>query len=454
MDALYIGIYLVLQILLGVYLTRFIKSESDFFLGGRNLPTYAIAFSIFATWFGAETCIGSAGAVFQSGLSGSKAEPIGYGLCLLLTAMIIAPRIWNEKYITMGDFIKDRHSELTEKIFIWIILPSSLIWAAAQIKAFGEVLSVATSFDISTSINIATIFVILYTLLGGFLGDVITDVVQGAILAIGLIVIIYFTLSHPGIELSNIPTEKLNMLTPDKSFLERMDSWLIPIFGSLMSQELIARVLSAKNATQATRASYAGTLLYLMIGTIPIILGLVGSQFDFQLQEAEQFLPTIAKFVLPKWVYIIFAGALISAILSTIDSILLAISALVSHNFLVPILKIESPKKKLNLARIVLVVSGIVAYIIAIYGESVYEMVETASSFGTSGILIISLAGIFQKEKSPRLASMTLIFGISLSILLDIILELPAAFALNITIVTLFYLIGKKVIALKSSPSV
>ena len=299
----------------------------------------------------------------------------------------------------MGDFIKDRHSELTEKIFIWIIMPSSLIWAAAQIKAFGEVLSVATNFDISVSINIATVFVILYTLLGGFLGDVITDVVQGAILAIGLIVIIYFTLSQPGVDLANIPTDKLNMLTPDKSILERVDSWLIPIFGSLMSQELIARVLSAKNSSQAKKASYIGTFMYLMVGTIPIILGLIGSQFNFQLQETEQFLPAIAKHVLPKWVYIIFAGALISAILSTIDSILLAISALISHNFLVPMFNIESPTRKLNLARIVLVVSGIIAYIIAIYGESVYEMVETASSFGTSGILVISLAGIFQKQK-------------------------------------------------------
>jgi SSS family transporter len=444
MDAFYIGLYLLLQILLGVYLTRFIKSESDFFLGGRNLPTFAIAFSIFATWFGAETCIGSAGAVFKSGLSGSKAEPIGYGLCLLLTAIVIAPKIWNEKYITMGDFIKDRHSEMTEKIFIWIILPSSLIWAAAQIKAFGEVLSVATNFDVSTSINIATIFVILYTLLGGFLGDVITDVVQGAILAIGLVVIIYFTLSAPEIELSKIPSEKLNMLTPDKTFLERLDSWLIPILGSLMSQELVARVLSAKNAKQATKGAYAGTAMYLLIGTIPIILGLVGSQFDFQLQESEQFLPTLAKFVLPKWVYIIFAGALISAILSTIDSILLAISALVSHNFLVPILKIESPKKKLTMARIVLVVSALVAYVIAIYGDSVYEMVETASSFGTSGILVISIAGIFQKTKAPKLASITLLFGISLSVVLDLILELPAAFALNIFIVTIFYFLSKR----------
>jgi Na+/proline symporter len=439
MNVLYIILYLVIQVLIGIYISRFIKSENDFFLGGRRIPTFAIAFSIFATWFGAETCIGSSAAVFGKGLSGSKAEPFGYGLCLVFTAVFVAPRIWNEKYTTMGDFIKDKYGNITEKLFVWVILPSSLIWAAAQLKAFGQVLSATTPVDVFWGTTIATIFVLIYTFLGGFLGDVITDVIQGGILAIGLAALLYYTLNYEGVEISKIPLEKLSFIGENETVLKRIDSWLIPIFGSMVAQELIARVLSAKNPAQARRSTFGGAGLYLFFGSIPVLIGLLGTQVAFSIEESEQFLPRLANTVLPPWMYIIFTGALISAILSTIDSILLAISALISHNFIIPFLKIKKQESKILSARVILIVAGIVAYTMALMGESVYEMVQYSSSFGTTGILALLLGGIVLKRHNGKIAAMTLLLGISLSIFFDFVVKIDASFTLNLIIVTCFY---------------
>lgn len=440
MDIAFIGLYLLAQIFLGFYVSKFIKNDSDFFIGGRKLPTFAIAFSIFATWFGAETCIGSSAAVFEKGLAGSKAEPFGYGLCLLLTAIIIAPRVWNNKYTTMGDFFKDKAGALNEKLFIWIILPSSLIWAAAQLKAFGHILSVVSGFPILPCLIFSICFVILYTLMGGFIGDVVTDVIQGGILGIGLLIIITFAILGHGANITNIDPQKLSFISDDQTFWQRLDSWMIPIMGSLVAQELIARVLSAKNKSQAVRASFYGTGLYLFFGSIPIILGLIGNQFSLNLTESEQFLPAFSQKVLPPWLYIIFNGALISAILSTIDSILLAASALVSHNFLVPVFNINDDRSKVKSARITLVIFGLIAFFVALIGESVYEMVETASSFGTSGILVASLALMFHQSINQKLISAILISGIILSVLLDLVFKFDASFTLSILILCVFYL--------------
>ena len=439
MNAFYISLYVLVQIALGIYISKFIKDENDFFLGGRNIPTFAIAFSIFATWFGAETCIGSSGAVFTGGLSSSKAEPFGYGLCLLLTALYIAPKIWNEKYTTMGDFIKDKHGELAEKIFIWIVIPSSLIWAAAQIRAFGQILTVTTEINIFWGITISTGFVIVYTLLGGFLGDVVTDVLQGGILALSLLIIAFFALNSNDMSIWAIDSNQLTLVRPEESWLERIDSWLIPILGSLVAQELIARILSAKNQKQAVTASLGGTGLYLFFGSIPILLGLLAQQLPLEITDAEQFLPTLAHMLLPQWMYILFTGALISAILSTIDSILLAISALISHNFLVPLLQIKNNKRKIQMARLVLVCSGILAYIMALYGESVYEMVEMASSFGSTGILVVVVAGLVCTHSFPWLSIATMIGGVILSVILDMYLAIPTAFTVNLGILTVLY---------------
>lgn len=443
MDWIFILLYLLGQIALGIYLSRFVESEGDFFLAGRNLPTYAISFSIFATWFGAETCIGSSAAVFSQGLSGSKAEPFGYGMCLLIMAFFIAPRLWNEKYMTLGDFFKDRFGTTTEKLAILILVPSSLIWAAAQVRAFGQVLSATTQLDVNTAIVVATGFVIIYTLLGGLLGDIVTDVIQGGILAITLLIVLILSLGEVDITsaFSQMPASKLSFLSENETFWERLDSWLIPIFGSLIAQELIARVLSSKNKDQARRASFHGMWMYLLFGSIPIILGLLGSQFSLELSNSEEFLPTLAKTILPNWLYIVFAGALISAILSTVDSILLAISALISHNVIAPYFNITSPINQLRLARSVLVISGLIAFILAVMGESVYDMVETASSFGTTGIVVITLGGLLVKSGNEILANICLVSGLVFSILLEYVLHVPASFSLNLLLVTFFFII-------------
>ena len=85
-----IGAYLLVQFALGIAVSRRIATESDYVLAGRKLGVGLAAFSIFATWFGAETVVGAAGAIYSDGLSGGSADPFGYGLCLVVLGLAIA----------------------------------------------------------------------------------------------------------------------------------------------------------------------------------------------------------------------------------------------------------------------------------------------------------------------------------------------------------------------------
>ncbi len=439
-----IGTYLFIQLLIGYLVSRRIKNEADFFLGGRSVPTWALSFSLFATWFGAETCIGSSAAVFKSGLSGSKAEPFGYGACLLIAALFLAPRLWNEKYTTLGDYFADRYGKLAEQLSIWILLPSSLMWASAQIKAFGEVISATSSLPIGQAIFFSTCFVVIYTFMGGMLGDIVTDVLQGSILAITLVVVLLMAFNKLGgvtAAMSTIDTSKLSFINSEQGFFARIDSWIIPILGSLAAQELIARVLSAKSAKSAKRSTLAGFFLYMFFGSIPIILGLIGHNFVTGMDHSEQFLPNMARSVLPEFMYVIFAGALISAILSTIDSILLAISALVSHNFLNPLLNVTNSKQKVINARIVIVIAGAICYVIASYTTSIYQLVEDSSAFGTAGILVLTLFGLSMKRGRNLSATSTMVFGLICTVFLKYVLMIEASFVISLLITASFFLL-------------
>lgn len=446
MTLFFIIIYLFAQIAVGYLVSKKIKTEGDFFLAGRNLPTWMVSMSLFATWFGAETCIGSSAAVYEQGISGSRADPFGYTLCLVFMGLLLAARLWRGGYTTLADFYRERYGSFVEKFSVWILFPSSLFWAAAQIRAFGQVVAASTDLPVDVAIIGAAAFVIIYTLMGGLLGDIVTDVLQGLIVAVGLIAVFVLTIQHvPNIPeiLSQMEPSRFSLIAPDESWLTRLDRWAVPVLGSLVAQELVSRVLASKDAKVAVRSSYISAVIYLIMGSMPVFLGLLGPTLLPGLEDSEQFLVTWASQLLPAVLFTIFAGALISAILATIDSILLSLSALLTHNILIPTLKVTDDKKKIQLARVVIVLSGIVAFGIAMTSDSIYDLVETASSFGTAGVLVITLAALVTKKSSPWAAGFALTAGIVTTPLAEYSWQVDAPFLTSIIASTIAFALGQ-----------
>ncbi len=409
-----ISAYLILQLGISWWISKRIQTDSDYFVGGRSFGVFIVSVSLFATWFGAETCIGSSSAVFSEGLSGSRADPFGYGLCLFLSGLLIS-KIWNRKYITLSDFYNDRFGSKVGSLATWVLALSSLIWAAAQLRAFGQVIVATTNIDLSTAIPIGLIFIVIYTLLGGLMGDMITDVIQAFVIGIGLLMLFYFVWDHienPVQVISELGPERLSLIGSNETVWERLDRWAIPIFGSLVAQEIISRILSAKSETIARKACYTSGVIYLFFGMIPVILGLLGPSHIEVGDDPEQFLFLLSRKHLNPIFFGIFAGAILSALLATIDSILLAVASLISNNFLAPLMKVDDEKKKLKLGRIVIVCSALTAYLLAMNSTSIYDLLEIASAFGTAGILVITIIGLWSKLGDEVVALVTLIVGI------------------------------------------
>ena len=149
-----IAAYLMLQLAIGVWISRRIRSESDYLLAGRSLGYTLATFSIFATWFGSETVVGSAGNAFRDGVSLASAEPFGYGLCLVLMGLVFAGPLWRRKLTTLADLFRQRYSVPVERLAAIILIPGSILWAAAQIRSFGYVVATAApSIPIDTAIG-------------------------------------------------------------------------------------------------------------------------------------------------------------------------------------------------------------------------------------------------------------------------------------------------------------
>lgn len=407
--------YVALQLLIGVIVSRRIRGEDDYLIAGRRLGPGIATMTIFATWFGAETCIGSAGAIYDEGLAGGRADPFGYALCIFFMGLFFAATFWRRKYITIGDLFRSRFGGEAEKIAVLLMVPTSLLWAAAQVRAFGQILAATSELEINLAITVAAAVVIVYTAMGGLLADAVTDVVQGAVLMVGLAVtaIVVFTGPDGGDAISAaFEPDRLRLVTEGESIFSTMESWAIPIIGSLFAQELVSRTLAARSPGIARGACLAAGSIYLLVGLIPVLLGLAGPALVPGLEHGEQILPRIAQTYLPTAMYVVFAGALVSAILSTVDSSLLAASALTSHNFVAPVFHMTSDKFRLRAARTLVVVYGVLAYLMAMSAEGVYALVEEASAFGSSGLFAVILFGMRSGYGGRITACATLITGV------------------------------------------
>lgn len=413
MTLLAIALYMALQFGLGIWVSRRIRTESDYILAGRNLGYLLCTFSIFATWFGAETIVGSAGRAYREGISLASAEPFGYGLCLLLAGVVFAGPLWRRKLTTLADLYRERFSVPAERLAAIVLIPGSIYWAAAQIRAFGHVIGASTSaLDAEIAISLAAGFTIAYAMFGGMLVDAITDVIQGVVLVLGLAVVFLFVLPELGDAAIAPARAPVQLLPPtDESIWSLLERWAIPIGGSVLATELVGRLLAARSVQVAKRSAMMAALLYLGVGSIPLVIGLFGPALAPSIADEEQLLPYLARSMLPTIAYAVFAGALISAILSTVDSTLLTASSLLSHNLLVPVLRIADERRKVLYARGGVVAFGIAAYGLALHATGVFSLVEQASSFGSAGVLVSACFGLFTRFGGPTAAIATLALG-------------------------------------------
>lgn len=408
-------VYVLGQLAVGLVVSRRIATEDDYLVAGRRLGPVLAAGSIFATWFGAETCVAAAGRVHDEGLGRDTVEPFAYGVCLLVGGLVFAVPLWRARVTTLADLLRRRFGPGVERLAALLLIPTSVLWAAAQVRAFGHVLSSSSSLGIEAAIAIAALIAIVYTVAGGLLADVYTDLVQAAALVLGLAVVLVSVVADAGGVPASLALVDVARAAHDgrgpADWLATAEAWAIPICGSVLAQEVISRSLAARSAAVARGAMLWGGTSYLIVGLVPVLLGLLAVPL-LPGVESEEVLPRLARLHLSDLGYIVFAGALVSAILSTVDSALLVAAAFLSRNLLLAGRTDVPERRRLLVARGGVVAFGVLAWALALSAEGVFALVEEASGFGSAGILVVACAALFTRRGGPVAATLALLGGI------------------------------------------
>jgi Na+/proline symporter len=406
--------YLLLQFAIGAIIARRLRSEDDYLVAGRSLGWGLGPFTVFATWFGAESVIGAAGSVYTEGVGATSAEPFGYALCLLLMGLLFAAPLWRRGLTTLADLYATRYSPAVARLAAVVLIPGSLLWAAAQVRAFGQVLTVAApDLDLALGVTVAALLTIAYTSLGGMLADAVTDLVQGSVLVLSLLLLAVAVVDDTGGVAALVQSARAAQAARPPAapvgWLALAETWAIPVCGSVVATELVTRVISTRSVRVARGSALLAGGLYLLVGLVPVTLGLAGPALQPGLADPEQLLPALAAQHLPPALFVLFAGGLVSAILSTVDTTLLTAGGLLTHNLLAPLGGARDARARLRLARGGVVACGVAAWLIARSADGVFALVEQASSFGTAGALVTVSFGLFTRLGGPAAAGSTLV---------------------------------------------
>jgi SSS family solute:Na+ symporter len=412
-------VYLSLTIAVGFWAARKVKGSGDFLLAGRSLPMVLSTSALFATWFGSETVFGASSRFLEGGLFAVIEDPFGAALCLLLFGTFFAGKLYNMNLLTLGDYFKVRFGKRTEVVASVFMVPAYFGYTAAQLVALGLISNVVMGIPVWQGIVVSALVVTLYTYAGGMWAISITDFIQSIIIVVGLLILAIVLVNKAG-GVSNVFTQvpvSTFQFLPERNWnaiVSWLAAWSVLGLGSIPSQDVFQRTMSSGSASIAIRSCYYAALLYLTVAMLPLFISLcVKYLYPLEINGDTQL--TLLNMVMQHTalpVQIIFFGSLLSAIMSTTSSSMLAPAALFSENIIKPLWNQRlTDKQLLYTTRSSLLLFSCIATVMASLNSDIYELVGMSSILSLVSLFIPLTFGLYWKRSTSGGALISIVMG-------------------------------------------
>jgi len=275
-------------------------------------------------------------------------------------------------------------------------------------------------------------------MMGGLFADTMLDFFQMFLTAIGLTLVFIFMLKavggFPGMiegAGSTYVSEPFSLLpikgegylgyTGATGWMYWLAAWMAIGLGSVATQDLMQRSMAARNQATSVYGSYFAGVLYLVFGIMSPLIGIMTYKLSPGMEDTSYLLVNAAMEHMPAVLTAIFIAALVSALMSTSDSSLLAGASAVTEN-LIPLItgKKLDGKKALWATRIMVLVNAFVALAIALWAQTIYELSVVAWTLLLVGVFTPFAFGMYWKKANASGANAAFIGGFIVWILATI----------------------------------
>ncbi len=373
---------LFLPVFIGFITLRRTKNQEDFFIGGRAMDKFVVALSAVSSGRSSWLVLGVSGMAYTLG-TGAVWAVVGYITAEMFQFIYIGRKLrtQTEAYqsITLLDFFESRFNDkrqlirITGTVIITIFITA---YVAAQFNAGAKSLSTGLNISFVFALILSGILVLIYMVLGGFIAVAYNDVVRAIILILGLVIFPAYGLVKIGG--FNLMLESLSRLNPALIDPFALSFGVILGFlgiglGSPGQPHIVVRYMSIDDPDKLRFSTVIGTFWNVVMGWGAVFIGLIGrilipSVETLPGKDSEVIYLALSSEFFGPVLYGLLIGGIFAAILSTADSQLLVVASTFVRDVYEKIIKkgsVIAESKKLKLSRIVVILSGILALIMA-----------------------------------------------------------------------------------------
>ncbi len=405
-------LYLIMLLGIGFWSAKYSsEGSSEYFLGGRRLGPWVISMSEKASESSGFMTAGLPGEAYSSGIS-AVWNAVSSVFSIINWIFFAKPirrlsEILNS--LTVPDFLSARYkddSNIMRIISIVVMTVFQTVYICAQFVAFGVLFEVVLGIDFSIGVIAGGIITILYTVVGGFFAVTVTDFIQGLLMASAFVVLpIAGILKIGGFnELGYTLTEAMgsDFLKPFFGSpvltlvgIVAIISYLFIGVGFNGAPHVLIRYMALRNTRDVKMIALIGIVWMMVAYYGAVFIGLAGLSLFPGIENPEQIFPLMAMELLPWWLAGIIIAAALSALMSSIDSMLLIASSSISEDLWNKVFykgKL-SDKKTILVSQISTIVLGVISIIIAlnpldsVFWLAVFAWAGLATCFGPPIIL-------------------------------------------------------------------
>jgi len=401
--------YLILILFLGIKAYRRTHSLDDYILGGRKLGAVVTALSVGASDMSGWLLLGLPGAIYLSGLS-----EIWIGIGLVLGAycnwLFVSKRlrIYSQhanNSLTLPDYFENRFNDTTRVLRLvsaFVILLFFTFYTASGLVGGAILFENSFGLQYSTALISGGLIIVGYTFIGGFLAVAWTDAVQAVLMFLALLVAPTVVILNSGG--TGVVWQQMQAVNPQSTELfsnmtvigfVSLIAWGLGYFGQ---PHILARFMAVENPQKLVAARRIAMVWMVLVLFGSVATGLAGIAYfaDNPLENPETVFIALSQQLFNPWVAGIITAAILSAIMSTVDSQLLVSSSVISEDFYRVFVRPQASEKELLMvSRGAVVAIALLAMVIASDRESrVLDLVSYAwAGFGAAfgPVIVFSL---------------------------------------------------------------
>lgn len=439
LDLSLIVVYLITITIFGVHFRKRQESLTDYFLGGREAPWWAISLSIVAAETSTLTIIGTPALAFSSDM-GFLQVVLGYLVARILISFLFLPAYFQGRMFTAYELMRRRFGERLRRFTAATFLVTRSLAEGVRVFAISLVVSVVLETGDLVSIIIITLLTLIYTFEGGMKAVIWTDFVQMVLYVSGAMLAFAMILSHvPGgwseVEVLASAAEKFRVFdfsfSWDAGFFAETYTFWAGLLGGLFlatathgtDQLFVQRLLSARNRSESRLALLSSWVVIAFQFTLFLLIGITLFVFHDVTGSAppeplDRLYPTFVWTHMPPVVAGIVIASILAAAMSNLSAALNSLASSTVMDFYLPLTKRAdlTGADHVRIARWATLAWGLVLLGVAILARSWGSVLEAGlaiASVPLGALLGVFSLGVLTRRVTEGMAIGAMIFGLA-----------------------------------------